>query len=172
MNMDQGAQRWLYKFAHKNFWRICAWYDLDDLIQDGHMCWWKVIRRYPDAKDRPHIMRLFQITFSNYVHDLAKERTSQLDAPIASILIGEATEEKFLDQHETGDYAPTAFAHASAAVRAILKVINQSPERLRKPARRHSDGSRETTNERLCRMIGADPRSIDLIAEIKYCLSE
>ncbi len=172
MNMDQGAIKWLYKFAHKNYWRICAWCELDDLIQEGYMCLWKVIRHYPEAKDRPHLMRLFQITFTNYVHDLAKSRTRQLDNPISSYLIGETTEEKFLDQHEPAEWATPIMAHTSPAVRMIINAMERSPEKVRGPLRRRKDGTRETTNERLCRMIGLDPQCIDLVGEIKHCLSE
>lgn len=117
-------------------------------------------------------MRLFQVTFTNHIHDLAKTRTSQLDAPIASLLIGETTEEKFLDQHELGEWSPTALAHATKAVQQIIQAIDRHPEKLRGPLRRRKDGTRETTNERLCRMVGLDPSMIDLIGEIKYCLSE
>jgi hypothetical protein len=92
--MDMGARRWLVKTAYKNLWRVHSFYDLDDLIQDGHMMYALVVQRYPQAKDPPHIMRLFQITFLNHIHDLSKHQsrmaalidaTVDLDAGIASV---------------------------------------------------------------------------------------
>jgi hypothetical protein len=73
--MDEGAQRWLVKYCYKNHWRVRQSHEVDDLIQDGQLMYYVVRDRYPIAKDPPHIMRLFQVTFINHVHDIAKKHS-------------------------------------------------------------------------------------------------
>lgn len=172
MEMDQGAKRWMLKYAHANYWRVVSWYEFTDLVQDGHLYWWKIVSKYPDAKDRPHLMRLFQRSFSNHIHNLASGKTDQVDLPIADCLSGdEDTESVFLERHDTGTPDSShALAHAAPTVRRAINVLLEQADKLRLPTRR-ADGTRQTTNEKLCAIAGCDPGMIDLVAEIKICLA-
>jgi hypothetical protein len=162
MDMDETARRWMLKTVWAQFWRVADWYEIDDLIQDGLVCYWRVVRKYPDVKDKPHIMRLFQVALTNRIHTLSKRRTQQPDAPVASMLTDGQTEASFLDQNEIGE-PPMVIA---PAIRNIVSALEAKAEQLRKPFRRYSDGTRETTNERLCRLTGHDPSMIDLREEL------
>lgn len=44
--LDDGMVGFIEKFARKNHWRVASWLDLDDLIQEGWMCYYAV-RRHP-----------------------------------------------------------------------------------------------------------------------------
>lgn len=163
MPMDESAKRWLYKQAHKHLWRVCQWYDLDDLIQDGMMCWWKVVRRYPEVRDRPHMMRLFQTTFTNHVHALANRRTNQLD-----MLMDDPF--PFSGDHplrdivgDEGDAASFAelVAHLSKVSEPARKLLalyttDEGCRQMRTIYRRRRGGQRETTGERIARLTGED----------------
>jgi DNA-directed RNA polymerase specialized sigma24 family protein len=172
MDMDKSAQRWMFKYAHKNYWRVASWYELDDLVQEGYMCWWRVIRHYPDATDVPHVMRLFQRTFSNRIHDLSKKRTAQLDLPIADCVSSEEAEATFIERNDVSVSDLHGLAHAATTVRNAICALVEQADKLRAPTRRYSDGKRQTTNEKLCSLTGCDPSMIDLVAEIKHCLGE
>lgn len=96
MDMDQGARAWLARTARKNYWRVSDWYDLDDLIQDGYWHWYRIINKYPyitkprmTRNARRIIMGLFQRTYTNHLHDLAKRRcpTTFDDFPAAAISV-------------------------------------------------------------------------------------
>jgi hypothetical protein len=64
MLMDPGARNWLLGFARKTFWRLCQpGYEFQDLVQEGFLCWQKVVDRYPDAVDQARVMALFKNTF-------------------------------------------------------------------------------------------------------------
>jgi DNA-directed RNA polymerase specialized sigma24 family protein len=172
MNMDESAERWMYKYAWANYWRVASWYDIDDLIQDGFMCWWIVSRRYTAATDMAHLMSLFKTTFVNHVHTLANTRSKQPDLPVADCLAADETETTFIERHDTGAEDLRGIVHAAPAVRNAINALLSKAHKLRGPTRRHSNGKRQTTNDKLCTLAGCNSSMIDLVSEIKYCLGD
>lgn len=99
MQMDAGAIRWLHRIVRQNFWRVPSWYEQEDLLNDGVMCWYRTLRRYyngkgtkglnrriGEASDLRHIMALFQRTFLNHIHDLSRLRTKTLTTYISDLV--------------------------------------------------------------------------------------
>lgn len=72
--MNESQRRWLVKVARSQFWRVAPWYELDDLIQDGFLCYAKVLRKYPRIHNPAHLGKLFQVTYQNHIHTLANRR--------------------------------------------------------------------------------------------------
>ena len=161
--MDHGARVWLAKTARANYWRMASWYELEDLLQDGAMHYQRIVNRYPDITSRAHLMRLFQITFLNHLHDLAKKRTGEADVL--------ATYERERQENIEPDASSflAAVAKAPPAVRAFLKNLakDAGAKILRQPPRVRMSGQEETLNERLCRIAGVDPSTIDLPQTLK-----
>lgn len=148
----------MIKYARKNLWRVSTLRDIDDLLQDGWLCYMTCMRRYPQANDLPHLMRLFQVTYINHIHDLSKEQSRMLSFTDPNAIIDET--EKFMDPRdaEQGD----AYIIPNSApwyVHAFLRLLcsAEGPRDLRRPYRVRLSGVREETHSRLCRMIGADP---------------
>lgn len=160
-NLDAGARNWLVRTAKKNLWRVAAWYDLDELISDGVLCWQIVLSKYPRVSQRKHLMSLFQRTYINHIHQLANKRTAQV--PEASLEI--ECEELFCEDSELRQFA----CSAPADVRECLLAIIDHPELLNK--QRLPDGRRMTTNEWLCSFAGIDPSAHDLRSKLKMFLS-
>jgi len=179
--MDEGARRWLFKTVRKNYWRVCRWYDVSDLIQEGYAAYYEVAhKRYPHAVDPPHRMRLFQLVFMSRLHDLANKRTrlaaevceADLARPdaaqVETVLTMIADEPTLLE-------AVPALASAPQYVRDALALFG-TPEGLRAVRaayRKRREGRhlvRETLNERLCRLTGRDPREVDIVGGIRACL--
>lgn len=84
--LDQRMVGFIEKFARKNYWRVSSWIDLDDLIQDGMMCYAKCRRRYVDdlgtlperpitSDHRKMMMGAVMTAFARHVHGLASYRT-------------------------------------------------------------------------------------------------
>lgn len=75
-NIDQPARLWLIKYARQHIWRVQdGSYDLDDLIQDGLVTWYRIAERYgTDVSARKHLMSLFQVSFINYINTLSTRR--------------------------------------------------------------------------------------------------
>lgn len=168
--MDRGARMWLYQTARKNFWRVSRWYDLDDLIQDGFIHYWRVTRKYPEA-ERPQIMSLFKTTYTNHIHDLAKVRSRLdealvLDIPSAGNRSEDgysSTEAEAFDafSNDGGADAEAAvlIANAPPAVKAVLAVLaTQAGRRKLQRPYRFLKGTpsfaRETNNQRWSRLTG------------------
>ena len=177
MEMDDMATKWLYAFAHKNFWRVAAWYDFDDLIQDGQLYYYKIVARYTNHGERyrrrKHIMRLFQVSLVNHVNTLSKKKTLQTEDTFSLFLTSpDDTEDRLLERHDAIDTGPVILAGAPNHVKSALVAIVNDLRRLKMPYRRYANGTRETTNQRLCRIAGLDPQRIDLVDELKYYLTD
>src|ERR1700734_1858383 len=78
-NMDKGARLWMIKFARQQIWRVQdGSYDLDDLIQDGIVTWYRIAEKYKNEVDaKKHLMSLFQVSFMNYINTMSKKRGRQ-----------------------------------------------------------------------------------------------
>lgn len=92
--LDEGLKRWIYRTAHRNYWRVSRWYDLDDLIQDGFLCYQKCAHKYrrlqrkrkPRKDDRRNFMALVKRAYENHIHDLASKRTVQKEYAVSRLL--------------------------------------------------------------------------------------
>ena len=180
ITMDVGAKKWLYRTAHKNYWRVAHWLEPEDLIQDGYMHFYRVVEKYSDLSDdphSPHLMSLFKITYINHLHNLSKERTRKPELAISQMVLGLRPDEdtQFLEQHQMPDdsFGPLAAAIASAPelLQKLLIVMVQESKALRAMYRVRRDGTRETVNERLCRLAGIGDTSVDLTSTLKVYLS-
>jgi hypothetical protein len=173
ITMDAGARRWTVKTARENYWRVFRWYDLDDLIQDGAMHFCRIARKYPEITNRAHLMSLYQRTYVNHIHDLSKRRTRAPEEITSSVLMPGAEDDTPLwDRLNFGQpelaTLHTMIAQAPATVRAVLSLLStdEGRQRLARPYRVRTVG-RETLNERLCRLVGVDPTSTDLVGAIQ-----
>lgn len=182
--MDQGARLWLYKTARRNYWRIAAWYEFDDLIQDGCVCYANVVKKYQTDRNRvrrrQHIMHLFKVSFVNHMHDLAKRRT-KCAAEVKILDVKSSYQNEFnawgdlqtdADDGDLFDFE-RLIAEAPSAIQPLLdKLIHGDCARtLRAAYRVRSTGARETINERLCRLVGVDPGSHDLATALRSYLA-
>lgn len=176
--MDEGARRWLAKAVRKNYWRVSAWYELEDLLQEGYEVYYYVVRHYPRAKDRPHLMALFKLAFTSRINDLATRRTRRVEEVCESDLASADEPAAFLVSVPAAadiTEAAAALACAPQYVKDALALFGSEDglRRLRHKARRSGPGRhrRETLNERLCRLTGHDPAETDIVGAIRACLT-
>ena len=153
---DEGLKKWVLKMAHQHVWRMPSDMDFDDLVQEGFLCYAICRQRYK-VENKSHMMSLVKITFINQITDLANKRTRQPDV-LMSDIIEPGTESEFLEEYcgaqESDAELIYLLNYAPAEVSAILEALNSDSvlARLRRPFRVRGDGSRETMNERLCRL--------------------
>jgi hypothetical protein len=89
--LDAGVKGWIFNTARANYWRVASWYELEDLIQDGYLCFAKCRARFKtDRVDLPaEEMRTFmgylERAFLNHITDLANKRTSTPESPVADL---------------------------------------------------------------------------------------
>lgn len=154
--MDEGVRGWVYNNIRENYWRVAHYYEFEDLIQDSFIVWRKIVDRYPEVTDAKHRMGLFKTAFRNHIHDLSKKRTAyvqsclleaELDSPLAS-----------LRDSDDGSQDPNVrLLVAQLPAKLQLLLTRLYDERRGHPNRLRLDGTRETINERLCRLAGLDP---------------
>lgn len=172
--MDRGMRGWLFRTVLKHHWRVASWIDIDDLVQDGYYHWLRIVEKYPQATEQAHKMRLFQITFINYLNDLSKYRTRQPDVLFSDVALPDADfadDLNFIERlSPTVDEEVTLNVKAMQApphIRAFLKALHTEEGfcAFAKPYRRRKY-SRETTNEHLCKVAKLDPRKYNLHGDL------
>ena len=149
-HIDKGAVGWMMNYARRNYWRVSSWMELDDLWMDGYMIYYEAVKRYPTAIERPHIMRLYMLCYRSHIERLVKAGSRQLDYCIGDIFEFESN----LKTNEMATFA-TMIDKAPPYIKDILKLFTSERGRhqLQTLYRMHLDGHRETTNERLRRLI-------------------
>lgn len=163
--LDRAMRGWLIRTATKNFWRVADWYDLDDLIQDGYLCYYKCYRKYrhltelrhPRQEDKRRFMALVQATFTNHITNLANSRTQTVETPLSNTELTDVGVEAILKEPE--DVTARLMLHcAPAEIKALMEMLAQegydTVKYLRTRLKRGRKTVRETTNENLCRRIG------------------
>jgi len=161
--LDKGMMAWIERTARKHHWRVASWIDLDDLIQEGYVCYALCNQRYPRELGRAHIMALTKTTFHNRIHDLAKQRTRLLEEPLSVHAASEQTPEEALEnalpaEHETQTFA-TLVLQLPAEIRELLTILLNDAASI---GMRKERGRRESLNTYLWRLIGQKPCGIDL----------
>ena len=169
-SMDDGARNYLFAYARKNHWRVSAWIDLDDLIQEGYFAYYDTLRRYPSATEPQHIMSLFKLVLRSNIEDIVRKNTKQVDdarSDIVDVFDGDAIlTPDFSNLHALLIKAPQIIKEALA-----LLANEQTCSELQKPFERYENGRRETLNERFCRLLGKDSNCIDYTKELKLYFS-
>lgn len=175
-DMDEGARRWLHKTARQHYWRVASYIDLDDLIQDGYLEYHRIVTRYAEtAKTRAQIMALFKRVFHMRLHDLANARTKSVPEVLYSDIAVEGASEAAVWERlvATADTDFMFFVEAPKPVRDVLSVLQteRGIRRLRaRPRHRADTGQRWTLNDRLCGLLGVDPKSVDLATALRNYL--
>lgn len=152
--LDAGIKGWIINTSKKNLWRVPSWYDLDDLIQDGYICYASCNLRYKAVKEQRHFMALVKVTFINHIHDLSKVRTRLPEEALPP----EAMAFQGVVQSEAPFF--TLVKQLPGELVALIEhLLSDKP----KPAyKQFPDHTRETTNQYLCRLLGIDPNAVNL----------
>lgn len=167
---------WIYNHAGRNFWRIAAWYELDDLINDGLAIAYKCQVRYGvsgESIDPPHFMSLVKRAFHNHIGDLLRSSRPEGESVVhLGDAAGQLTETEFLDR----SLPPEVPAHEIAALvdrmpetlRRAVRLYLDAPEKLR--GRTTLDGA--DNSDRQLRKYTGFPRRFDFETELRAYLWE
>lgn len=195
---DQSLRGWIFNHARQNYWRVASWMSLDDLVQDGFLCFAKCARRYtfltvknhPLPEDRKQFMALVQSAFANHITNLANRRTATKDEITFSQLVAEDQVDDDLSymlpsQPEEATLG-ALLAQAPSEIKALFELLARDGSsaagylrtRLRKRVDRVGNERfqlghrklRETTNEHYCRRLGLDESKIDLVSRLRQLL--
>lgn len=133
--LDAGVRGYIVTTARKAYWKVASWYEFEDLIQDGYLCYAKCRARYnsvsgeaePTADDRKMFMAFFQRAYFNHITDLQKDpRSRQQEVGVAALSDEQAkVVESWSDSAtDLGDASLSALlAQAPAEILEMLKLI-------------------------------------------------
>ena len=162
--LDAGMRGFIVNKARKEFWRVNAWYDFDDLVQDGYLCYAKCRARYRNTvTDKPHFMALVQTAFHNHIMTLAgKHRLAKKESALSSLTSETRDEAAVLHSSpfaSTSEMASLSLliSQAPAEFKQLIQLlVGDGAEALgfKRKAARRGKGVRETTNEYYCRLLG------------------
>ena len=172
---DEGMQAWAKAKAHKEAWRVKGICDCEDLIQDAFLIYARCKNRYPDVEQR-HLMALFKTSYSNHIHDLARQRMRHQEDLFCDLLADSDDEARTLDSI-LGTEQPwgpvfAAVGGAKSVLGQLLTMLSSGPAvaALRAPLRTMSDGSKETLNDRWRGMLKLRSHTYDLCGELKKAI--
>lgn len=167
--LDKMLKGWIINHAKRNYWRVASWYDLDDLIQDGFVCYCRCLEKYGHIQVQRHFTALVVATFTNHIHDLAAKKTRSAEMSISEyaaadcIDTSEALENLAGVEHEEQTLA-TLIAQLPAELHELIKVLANDARSF--PMLR-INGRRETTNEWLCRIAKLDPKLVNVEQQLR-----
>lgn len=175
---DRGLTGWLTNYARRNHWRVQSFITEEDLVQDGYLLAVKCARRYGTELEQRHFMALVQRSFSNHIADLARDagRIKEVHASDYAEDVGESEGsvwQKLLGSDSELATLAVTLAEAPKEVVDVLSLLATEAGRaaLCTPFRRsRSTGARESSNERLCRLLsvqGYDPEDTDLVETVR-----
>ena len=172
--MDEGARRWMLKTARANFWRVASWMEFEDLIQDGYMHYARLVARYHNVKNRAQIMSLFKTTFNNHFHDISKKRTKQIDVPVSDVMPDQQSADIFFELNGGSEIDLSNLMLAPQQVITALQALgaDKAARILKSQYRKRLNGTRETTNERFCRIAGVNPDQFSLHSVLRTYLKD
>jgi hypothetical protein len=165
---------WIYSYSKKNYWKVAGLIDFDDMIQEGYVAFYYCKNRYGEI-DPPHLMAMLKLRFFQFIVDTAKKRTGLAEVHPLDNINENSTEESVWDKLLGTDELQSIQVLISEAPELIRKVLSlfvteDTLKELRAPYKRNQDKTRETTNDRLCRLIGITG-DVDLVSMIKNYLS-
>lgn len=166
IQMDDGARNYLFKYVKKNHWRVAAWIDYDDLIQEGYFAYYDTLRRYPSAIAPQHIMALFKLVLRSNIEDLVRKNTKQVDDARSDIVETFEGSSMMVPDFST---LHALLTKAPAEIKAALELLTNDKHReeLCKPFIRYDNGRRETPNERFCGLLGLDYKRNDIVSSLR-----
>lgn len=142
--VNTATRRWIIATARQNLWRVAAHNDIEDLVQDGFLVYVRIQKRYPNVTPAQRL-RLFQRSYLNHIHNLARQSSRSKAESIDAIEIHPPCE--FSDLVRTVAEAPELVRKTIVAL-----ASKQVPKH-----RIRYDGTRQTTSEMMCRLIGIEP---------------
>ncbi len=93
--LDAGMKNFLVHMSRKELWRVASWYEFEDLLQDGYLCYYKcrnsdrykvlTSKNHPAKSDRKWMMSLVRTTFENYIHDLARRYAMVTETAVSQL---------------------------------------------------------------------------------------
>lgn len=188
--LDAGMRGYIIKTVSREYWRVANLYEFDDLVMEGYLCYCKCKKAamnatlasggpaypasgVPTKAQRRNFQVLFSTAFANHISSLSAKQKGGSEYPMSQLIGDDSSAEEFADQHlvpqpELGTFM-ALLANAPAELKQLIQILALDGQDLfvfkrRRNKRRHI---RETSNEFYCRILGLDPKEVDIAGKLK-----
>lgn len=192
--LDATMRGYLRNVARKELWKAPSWYSIDDLEQDGYICYYKcharytglTIKRHPSKDDKRRFMKLVKVAFANHIIWLAS--TNHGEKPVSDVLTPDQDPNILWNllpaELPAGDLsvllnnAPTELKALLTLLAGDITELTHERKKL-KHNRLYAAGPygykallppRETSNELYCRLLGL-PKNLDILGSLRQYLT-
>ena len=177
-SVQNSLEAWTKSYIKNKLWRLPRGYEFDDLIQDGYEKFLKCYKRYPEVTSPRHFMALYKRAFINHLNDLSNYASNYTDNHSYTNEDGESEDliETVVGEYSNHGEIRNLIQNCPDHVRQVLEVltipVDKSPLVAPKKYRLGTEKvpiceggfyNRETTNERVCRVLGWDYTQVDAI---------
>ena len=107
-------------YLRRNFWRLEATMEYEDVLQEAYVVFLHVAKTYPDIKEAKHFMALFRTAWTNRVTDLSLQDSKRRE-----------NEAGYDDGDQPGEYTRDVLGELDNAG-ALTVAIKQAPEEIRR----------------------------------------
>ena len=187
--LDAGMKGWIVNTARKEYWRVQQLCDIEDLIQDGYVCFAKCRNRYvgthtkgrtylppknPTKDHLRHFQSLVKTTFSNHISTLAAKHKGVNVLAVSQVKKVETTADsvvwdKFLPQQAEQASLYSLVKNAPEEIKQLVTLLVSDGLDLLKFERKRVGrrAIRETNNEFYCRLLHLDPAKTDMVGQLR-----
>jgi hypothetical protein len=169
---------WSLKYAVRHVWRVAPEYSVDDLMAEAFLIFKQAEERYAGkAKNGAHFMALYKLCLASHITDLAWKRSKRkevvkTDAGDDEVKAFEAVDRRSTDAQIDAELRMLVQEAPERIRRVITMLMEYSTGSKDKPQmRRRLDGTRETTNAYVCRLVGLDSNKFDVVTMIETYLA-
>jgi len=157
---------WVVNFLKRNYWKVAPLYDWDDLFQEAYLKFLVVSEKYPEVVDPPHFMALFKTSFIRRFIDLSKKKMLDptiLEADLFPIDGEPGTLEMNSPTYEDDCFVCMMMHYAPIEIKILIEAFDDPKIRAKFQTKfltvrtGNKKGRKETTNERICRILGIAP---------------
>lgn len=181
--LDAGLRGWIVTTAKKEAWKVAEWYSFEDLVGDGYLCYYKCRVAYLEKikKKEPSfngqkrwLMALVKRAYFNHISTLASKRMAVHERAVSQyVKVEGGSTDAVWDAVSPSQPEEASFmsllASAPAEIKQLIQLLAQDGADFFKFERRRAGRFkvRETNNEFFCRIIGADPKTTDIVGRLK-----
>jgi len=143
-------EKWTAWQIQKNLWRFDRAEDVDDIMQDAHLLWVKLERKYPIVNEAAHFVALYKTSLSRMFLDKVKRKSRS----ISSFPTEELTEELSLEGMPNLGHLNLLLEEIPDELKSVLRALTTGRVRLkldRPPPKKPRP--RENFNMRLKRQL-------------------
>lgn len=190
--LDAGVRGHIVRLANLHVRRLRGW-DVEDLIQEGYLCYTIVKTRYvgcrpkrkpdgtfrralppkrPDQIARKHFMRLLQRTYLNRISTLARRQsraTELLMNDLVAVMpeVPEAASwDRLIPPEDETATTMILLRSAPEEIRQLFKIMVDDVTRPMRRFGKRNRPARETTNDYYCRLLKL-PRGFDMVGLVQ-----